>query len=156
MNKNQENETLIGIDYGSVNIGLALGISGFVQPLKVVSVKNPNTAIHEIITTALQAKADKFIIGLPLNAEGKETSQSKEIRKFGKNLKIKSKKPVEFFDEHLSSKEALKESISLGLPQKKRSSTDHIAAGIILKRYFQEKGIDYTENFLPSTHFKKL
>jgi len=145
-NTNVDTNILVGIDYGNANIGLALGKNGLVQPLRVISAKNIESAIHEITRIALESKASKFVIGLPLDSKGKETFQSQEVRKFGKKLKLVSKKPIIYLDEHYSSKEALKESISLGISRKKRKSNDHIAAAIILRRYFEEKDIKYNKN----------
>jgi putative transcription antitermination factor YqgF len=75
---------------------------------------------------------------LPLDAEGKETAKSLEVRQFGNLLKKLSKKPVEYQNEHGSSLQATKDAISMGYSQKNRKTTDQIAAAIILKNYYNE------------------
>jgi putative Holliday junction resolvase len=129
-------KTYIGIDYGESNVGVALGKNELVHPLEIVSGKNPQYAAQQIAKIGIQNKVDVFVIGLPLTHDGKETVQSKKVRQFANLLKAISKKPVEYQEESDSSKEAIETAIELDIPQKSRRLKDHIAAGIILKRYF--------------------
>lgn len=138
MSKNQKPLKLIGIDYGRTNIGLALGTNGFVLPLEIIPGKNIEEAIHKIIRIAIENKVSKFIVGIPLTAEGKDTPQSLKTRAFVKKLKLLGKKPVGFQNEFGTSKEALGEAITLGTPQSKRRANDHLSAALILKRYYNE------------------
>lgn len=139
MPKEQNAIKIIGIDYGSTNIGLALGVNGFVTPLEIIPGKNVDEAIYKIIRITLENKVNKFVVGLPLTAEEKDTIQSLDTRKFVKKLKILSKKPVEFQNEFGTSKEALNRAITLGTPQRSRKTNDHLSAALILKRYYEER-----------------
>ncbi len=130
--------TVLGVDYGGSNIGLALGRNGFSMPLHVISAKNESLALQEIGKITYENKVDKIVMGLPLTAENKETEQSLLVRQFAKKLKIQLKKPVEFVSEYLTSQTALEGSISMGTSQKGRGSIDHIAAAIILKNYYDK------------------
>jgi putative Holliday junction resolvase len=134
--KNLINETLIGVDYGTTNTGVALGKNGLVMPLYILSGKEPMQVINTLVRLALENKVNKFILGVPLNIEGKETKQSIEVRKFGKLLKGISKKPVEYQNEADTSVEALAETIRRGISQKRRKASDHYSAALILERYF--------------------
>jgi len=131
-------ETLFGIDHGSTNIGVALGRNGLVTPLKIISGKHDPTAISEITRLAIENKITKFVVGLPLTLNGKETYQSKKVRIFTKMLKLRTKRPAEFINEFKTTEETLRESIERGIPQKKRKNQDHLAAALILKRYYEE------------------
>lgn len=133
-----KSEILLGIDYGDKNIGIAFGTNEFVNPLKIVNGANTQAAIHEISRFVIENKVDRVIVGLPLTAEGKETAQSLKTRKFVRLLKIIVKKPVDFFNEYGSSKNAWEEAIEMGIPQSGRRNTDHLSAAVILKRYYQE------------------
>jgi putative Holliday junction resolvase len=134
-------KTYIGIDYGTVNIGMALGKNGLVTPLQIVPGKNVNFAIGEINKQVMHNKADAFVLGLPLDAQGKETRQSLAVRKFAKLLKIYSKKPVEFYDEHSSTLEAHEEMMQNDSLHKKGKPIDSYAAALILKKYFESQGL---------------
>lgn len=129
---------LLGIDFGASNIGVALGRNGYTQPIKIVSAKDTTNAIVEISRLAFENKVTKFVFGLPLDSNNKETPQSLEVRKFAKLLKIHTKLPITYINEYLSSKEALSVSIEENTPKKKRKTLDDIAAALILKRYFEE------------------
>lgn len=131
--------TIIGIDYGRTNIGVAIGKNGLVSPLRIIPGKNIETAIHELSRLAFENKIDLFVVGLPLSAEDKETKQSLEVRHFVKLLKLRTKKPVEFKNEYGTTTEALKEAISSGINKKDRKTSDHISAALILKSYCEER-----------------
>ncbi len=132
------NETLLGIDYGAANIGLAFGKSGLVAPIKVISGRDTDEAIREIARIALENKVTKIIVGLPLSDKGKETPQSKEVRKFAKLLKIRLKKPLVFVDEYGSSKDVVKPMIGLGISKRRRRQKDHFSAALILRNFYRE------------------
>ena len=131
----------LGIDYGEKNIGLALGYNGLTMPLKTVSNKTDRDAIFEINKVIIENKVGNIIIGIPLTAENKETKESLIVRRFAKNLKTISKRPVIFQNEFGTSKDALKEAISMDVPKKRRASNDHLAACLILKTFFEENDI---------------
>lgn len=134
----KKDETLLGIDYGESNLGIAFGRVGLVTPIKIVSSKNDGEAIKEISRLAIENKIDKIIMGLPLTAEGKETKESLRVRHFTKMLKIYLKKPVEFQNEFYTSKNALGEAILQGYTRKGRGKVDHLSAALILKNYYSE------------------
>jgi len=134
----KKDEVVLGIDYGGVNIGLAFGKNGLVQPLKIIGGKNESQAISDICRVVIENKVTRLVMGLPLNFDGKETAQSIVTRTFAKKLKIKSKLPLDFVNEVLTSKESVKAAIGAGVKKKGRQKIDHIAAGLILKRYYEE------------------
>jgi len=129
-------EILLGVDYGNANIGLAFGINNLVSPLKVVDGANQPQAISEIARYVIENKVDRVIMGLPLNESGKETMQSREVRKFGKLLKIRVKRPVTYVNEFRTSKESVTEAINLGVAKKRRQIVDHLSAALIIKEYY--------------------
>ncbi len=136
--KNPLEEKLLGIDYGSRNVGLAFGINNLVSPLKVISGRNQQQAISEITRCIIENKVDRVVLGLPLNIEGKESAQSREVRKFGKLLRIKTKKPVKYVNEYRTSEESVTEAVNLGISKKRRQKIDHLSAALIIKEYYSK------------------
>lgn len=130
---------LLGIDFGSTNIGLALGTNSLVTPLLIINGKNLESAIVEINRAVVENKVEKLIVGLPLTLEEKDTKQSLEIRRFAKVLKVMTKRPVDFQNEYETTRNALEEAIKTDISEKKRKSNDHLAAALILKSYYDEK-----------------
>lgn len=122
---------ILGIDFGTKNIGLAwcdTGI-GVVLPFGVVKVKNMSKAIIELSDLAKEEKIQSIVIGLPLAMEDSaiENLNTKRVKEFGNNLKKLINIPIEFFDERLSSQAADR---LVGL-----ASRDEKSAMIILEDY---------------------
>ena len=138
--KSPREETILGIDYGETNVGLAFGRNGQVMPSEVISGKNAETAIHDIARYVYENKVERIIMGLPLNVAGKETTQSRKVRRFAKLLKIRSKKPVVFINEFRTTVDSKTEAITLGISKKRRQKVDHLSAALILKEYYS--GLD--------------
>ncbi len=132
-------ETLIGIDYGEAKTGIALGRNSLVAPLQTFKNLTDETLIHEIIKTAVENKVSAFVLGIPLQADGKETKQSLKVRGFAKLLKVLAKKPVFMQNEFGTTEESIREAISNGVPQSKRTKNDHLAAALILKDFYREQ-----------------
>lgn len=131
-------KALIGIDYGTSFIGTSLGIEGFVTALENIPSKNLEAAVLRITRIGIENNIKKFVVGIPLDAEGNETKESIEVRRFGNILKRLSKKPVVYWNEFGTSKEALGEAIELGISPKQRRSNDSLAAALILRSYYEE------------------
>jgi putative Holliday junction resolvase len=135
-------DTLIGIDYGESRTGLSLGKNSLVTPLFTLKDLPDPSLIHEIIKIAMENKVAAFVLGIPLQADGKETKQSLKVRAFGKLLKILSRKPVFMQNEFGSTTDSIKEAIENGVPQNKRSKNDHLAAALILRSFYTEQDGD--------------
>jgi putative transcription antitermination factor YqgF len=93
------------------------------------------TAINEIMKMAIENRVDKVVLGLPLTYDGKDTPKARKVRNFGKKLKIFLKKPLIYMDETESTKEAI---AGRKLNAQRGFKIDHISAGIILKRFFDQ------------------
>ena len=141
MNKKERKiqETLIGIDYGTVKTGIALGRNNLVAPLQTYKNLSDETLIHEIIKVAIENKVAAFVLGIPLQADDKETQQSLKVRKFAKLMKILSKKPVYMQNEYGTTEESISEAIDNGVSQGKRPINDHLAAALILKDFYSAR-----------------
>lgn len=135
--------TFLGVDFGESNIGVALGRNDIVVPLEIIPSKNIQNAITQINRFVIENKVDKFVVGLPLTSDGKETKESLEVRKFARLLKAMTKRPADFQNEYGTSKQALEAAIELGTPENKRKTNDHLSAALILKLYFSENSETY-------------
>jgi len=133
-----QEQVLLGIDYGSGNIGLAFGRGGLTSPLRVISGKNDQVAINEICRIAIENRVTKIVFGLPLTLDGKETAGAKKIKRFSRLVSIALKLPVDFVTEYGTTGDSIEEAVRSGIPQKARRLTDHLSAALILKRYYDE------------------
>lgn len=80
--------------------------------------------------------AEKIVLGLPLDRQGKRGAQAQRVMAFGESLRQTLKVPIEWVDERFTtaqSQQALKE---MGIKQRKgKSVIDQMAAQLILQSY---------------------
>ena len=122
---------ILGIDYGRAKIGLALGVSGFSEPLKVLRVKNFEDAVAQVKKEIESEKPEKVIVGIS------EGEMGKESRKFLSTINNQQSTIVfDSFDETLTSQDAQRMSREAGISQKRRHEMeDAYAASIMLQNY---------------------
>jgi len=119
---------ILGIDYGLAKVGLALADENLAQPLKVV--KNSPRLIEKITRFCQTEGVEKIVIGLP---EGKISGA---VRKFAADLALATNLPIIFWDETLTSREAVAKMVAAGKRQKaRREEEDAVAAAIILQNF---------------------
>lgn len=116
----------LGVDFGLKRIGLAISEGNFASPFKIIESKNLADAVAKI--AKISKDFDKVIVGMPEGDMGKATE------KFINSLKKVGVK-VETADETLSSQNAAKLMIEMGLKRKKRKENDAMAAAEILQNY---------------------
>lgn len=133
----------MGIDYGSAKIGLAVTDPDRMMAFGrgVLRPKSQERALEEIAKMIIEEKVVKVVIGLPLDAEGKDTLQTPKIRSFGQELAKQTEQlgmtvEMEFIDESFSTYEAGKVLREIGATsEQKKATEDEIAAIILLHRY---------------------
>jgi len=132
---------LIGIDYGTKRIGLAVGDSNtkLASPLTTIQVRG-SVADHarQVLAAIGKYDVDAFVVGLPVNMDGTEGAQVKVTRRFGDELNRLSCKPVHYWDERLSSFTADELLQPAELTRKKRKAVqDAVAAQVMLQSYLE-------------------
>lgn len=136
-------ERLVGIDYGSVRIGIALADTEvrIASPYENYTRRSPTLDAEYFCRLAREARVTRFIVGLPIHLDGRESPKSTEARRFGKWLGETTKLPVEFFDERFTTTEAHSLLATTGLSQKQRKARlDKLAAQIMLSAYLETLG----------------
>lgn len=124
----------LGIDYGRSKVGIALSIGSFSEPFMVIKYKTKEFLFKQIKKIANNEEVEKVIVGIS------EGEMAKESETFAQELEEYLKKPVETFDETLSSKDAQRLSIEAGISQKKRHEMeDAYAASIMLQNYLDSQ-----------------
>ncbi len=142
---------VLAVDYGTRRIGLALSdASGtLATPLTTLTRRaGKRPPITRILKLASDHEAECLVVGLPLDAEGRENSWTAEVRDFGGRLGSRSGLPVHFIDESYSSAEAEARIRSIGLTRKKKEDKARIDAGaaaIILQDWLDARSLDTPE-----------
>lgn len=129
---------ILGIDYGSSKVGLALGDSELkvATPYKVIA---PPGLVLEIDRLIERQGLDLVVLGLPLNMKGEETEQTRIVRQFAEELKKEISLDIVFEDERLTTIQAIK-GASPTKPRARaegRSRADAVAAMYILQSYLE-------------------
>ncbi len=128
---------ILGLDFGLKNIGLAYTEGELVEPLGLLKFTGEKKLFQQLDRICTQNKIDLIVIGLP------DGELRAKVKKFAKNIEQKIGLSVDFQDETLTSKEAIKLMVESGKPQKKRKQQEHIiAACLILQSYLDQKKIN--------------
>lgn len=130
---------VLGIDYGEKRVGVALGVGGLARSLITLENLSELALIEKIKTLGREEQIEELVVGLPLNEDGSESNQAKLNKAFGQRLQEATGLPVQYWDESLTSGEALTEAIASGTSQKRRRSLDGQAAAIILQEFLDSK-----------------
>ncbi len=118
---------VIGIDYGTSKIGVAVGNTqtSSSSPLEIIINTKSGINWPQLETIIQEWKPQVIIVGQPFNMDGSESEMMKEVKLFADILKERINIKIEFFDERLTSFEA-KQMDTSGKP------IDDLAAKIIL------------------------
>lgn len=139
----KQGRTLLGFDYGSKKIGVAVGqeLTGSATPLKTLRNSNGDPdwrAIGELIE---QWRPAALVVGIPLNMDGSEQPMTAAARRFLRRLEGRYGLPVYAADERLSSIAAgeLRYDVPAGdRRSRRRLGVDEVAATVILQTFFSQ------------------
>lgn len=122
---------ILGIDYGEKKIGLSVSEGEFITPIGILlNTKELEEKIKELIQ---KEGIGKIVIGI---SEGRLNQKQRE---FGAKIVQTLSLPVVFWDETLTSREAVKKMIESGRSRKRRRLEDAVAAALILESYLESQ-----------------
>ncbi len=100
-------QQIMGFDFGTRWIGTAAGqmITKTASPLKTFESKNTKPDWEGIEHIIKDYQPDLLVIGLPLNADGKEQDISLKARKFARQLEGRFHIKTEMIDERLTTRQ---------------------------------------------------
>jgi len=133
-------KTLLSFDFGVKSIGVAVGqtITGTASPLVALKAQDGIPDWEQIESLYQEWRPDLCIVGMPLNMDGTEQPISARARKFASRLNGRFKKPVELWDERLTTVDAKSELFALGGFKKlDKAKIDSVSACLILQSWFE-------------------
>ena len=137
--------TVIGFDYGTRRIGVAVGnrISGSARALEVVGNGANGPDWTRVQALLREWRPDALLVGLPLTLDAGEQGNSRAARRFAAELHTRHQLPVLMVDERLSSREAAARFAARragGAARRKHAATlDAIAAEIIVEQWLRDQ-----------------
>lgn len=137
----------MGLDYGSRTVGVAvsdaLGITA--QPIETIVRKDENklrrtyARIEELIDAY---EVSQLVVGLPLHMNSDEGDRARLAREFGEALQRRTRLPVCFRDERLTTMQAERVLMDAGVRRENRKDTiDAMAAALILQSVLDEQAM---------------
>lgn len=140
----------IGIDYGTKGIGLAVSDAGaaLASAEKTLSGSGNATAdSRRVRDWAAEYTPEGYVVGLPLNMNGTAGSQAQISRKFAAALHALTSRPVELWDERLTTFQADEYLREAGVRaardrkgrQRRKLLRDSLAAQIILQSFLDAR-----------------
>jgi putative Holliday junction resolvase len=143
---------ILGIDYGDRSIGLAISDKLFITAHAMGRYRIKNRKADALYFKDLVKKhqVSKVVIGLPLQMDGSEGERAEKTRAFARWLEKTLGLPIVFWDERLTTRQALDVLHQQKIDgRKKKKLKDQVAATIILSNYLESE----RENFHASENY---
>ena len=132
--------TLIGFDFGSRRIGVAVGetTTRIASPLGAIEAEANEARFEAIGRIVAEWHPAGFVVGLPRHSDGSEHAVARLAEKFGRRLEARYNVPVMYVDETLTSAEAEASLKHTRTRAGSKSDVDALAATLILQSYLDE------------------
>lgn len=129
---------MLGIDYGTKNVGAAIGGPETGLALPYTTLQNDKNFFARLLKICADEKIEKIIIGIPMPVRGKAGEQIERAKKFAKAVGEKTGLPVVMVDEKFTTRE-VESYFSDFKKEMKKIEKDAAAAAIILQSYLDRK-----------------
>jgi len=132
---------LLGFDYGSKQIGVAVGqvITGQARELCILKAQNGVPDWQKVDALLREWQPDAIVVGLPLNMDGSPSEMSERAEKFARRLNGRFNLPVHTHDERLTTYEAKGQRLQQGQNSGYRERpVDALAAALLLEGWLAE------------------
>ncbi len=137
---------ILGVDYGDRHIGLALSdiLQITAQPLGMYTLvpeeKENRRYIQDLVR---RHEIGRIVVGMPLRLDGSAGTRAEKTRAFAAWLFKAAGVPIEYWDERLTTTQALRSVQELKVRIKdKKAAVNQIAAVIILQGYLESLRAD--------------
>jgi putative holliday junction resolvase len=119
---------VLGIDYGTQRVGVALSQGTLAEPLKIIA--NTSDLIPALLKLIQEQQITQVVVGISENEMALKTQQ------FVKNLQAQTSLPIAFMDETLTSATVHERLAEMsGKKQTPKGPIDHLAAAVILQEW---------------------
>ncbi|MGN6133069.1 MAG: Holliday junction resolvase RuvX [Aureliella sp.] len=137
-----ERGRLLGVDYGTVRIGLAMCDESqrWVTPLDTYNRSNERLDEKFLAQLITRERICGIVLGLPIHSDGQESQKSREVRNFQLWLARFTDVPCVFQDERFTTAEAQRLLREAGLNHAQRKKrVDRLAAHLILEHFLESR-----------------
>jgi putative pre-16S rRNA nuclease len=127
---------LMGLDLGTRTIGIAVSDTRrrIASPLQTLRRSRFEVDAAHLLAVAEARAIGGLVLGLPRNMDGSEGPRAQSARAFARNLAARTRLPITFWDERLSTVAAERALLEADTSRRRRAEVvDHVAAGYILQ-----------------------
>jgi putative holliday junction resolvase len=134
---------VLGIDVGSVRIGLAVSDETRTVASPVATVPNEPRSLWTRLEREMEDRhVDRVVIGLPRKLDGTEGEAAAGARRFAAELEQRTTAAVELWDERFTTTIAERSLIESGVRRKRRREVvDSVAAAVLLQSWLDARRI---------------
>ena len=135
-------ETVIAIDFGLRNIGVAVGntLSLTSRPLTILQARDGVPDWDALSSIFSEWRPDRILVGNPLNMDDSESDMGRQVARFARRIEGRYGLTVTLVDERLSSREAKANALSTGHRGDFASTpVDDDAAAVILSTWLHQQ-----------------
>lgn len=137
-----DSKTVLGFDFGTKSIGIAIGqsLTASARPLISIKAEDGIPRWEQIGELIAEWKPDFIVVGLPLNMDGTEQELTKRAKKFGNRIRGRFEINVEFQDERLTTADAKARLFDMGgYKALTKGQVDAMSAVLITESYFENQ-----------------
>jgi putative Holliday junction resolvase len=134
---------VLGIDVGSVRIGLAVSDETRTLASPVATVPNESRTLWTRIEREMEDRSvDRVVIGLPRRLDGTEGEAAEGARAFAAELARRTSVAIELWDERFTTTIAERSLIESGVRRRRRREViDSVAAAVLLQSWLDARRI---------------
>ncbi len=133
-----KNKKILGIDFGTKTIGLAIHVCGVTMPFK--NIEN-TTNVFKVLQDIIEDEwINLIVLGLPLNASGTESDRTRLVKSFYEELKKHTDVEIILSDERYSTKQCVEQLKNDSYKASQIKKIKDMNAACIILDSFIEKG----------------
>ncbi|MGB5144691.1 MAG: Holliday junction resolvase RuvX [Shewanella indica] len=135
-------KTVLGFDFGTKSIGIAIGqqLTGSANPLTSIKTVDGIPDWQQIAALIEEWQPDLVVVGLPLNMDGTEQEMTQRARKFANRIAGRFGVKVATQDERLTTADAKARLFELGgFKALTKGQIDAVSAVLIIESYFENQ-----------------
>jgi putative Holliday junction resolvase len=132
-------QRILGIDYGSVRVGLSISdpLGLIAQPIEAF--RNDASLFVNLGQVSARENVTLIVVGMPFNLKGQKAQKAKEVQKFIGRLKEELGIEIHTWDERFTTTIANQTMLAMGTKKKERQKKDgridSMAAAVMLQGY---------------------
>lgn len=135
-------ETVLAFDFGTRRTGVAVAntLTRTARPLTTIATADDAARLTAIAALVAEWQPQRFVVGIPLHADGAEHATTVRARRFAHQLGERFGLPVEAADERHTTHAARSALAEAGVRGRDaRAARDEVAAQLILQGWLDER-----------------